>query len=145
MQFYLHRQTCQTKTALVMYIKASAAVRIVSAIIRSRGRISTYTCIVSGENFRGVYGHDESRSLEMNLVVPPNKTLELLFEVEEFDMFYCSPCKGINNMITKDSQRTRDKTGEHQFTTRTKLGHANISIDCEGMRLVDSLNIMVLY
>ena len=137
----------------IMYIKASAAVRIVSAIIKPRYRdqlqcsfIRRITCIVDEKEFEGVYEHDKSLELEINHDVLPNETLQLHFEVGDSDEDTYSqkhyPIAMIPGNVNKGN---RKKRGEHQFSDITKLEHVNISLDVEGLHLVDSLNIMALY
>ena len=132
----------------IMYIKASAAVRIVSAIIKPRAmhqnciQNSTIACVVDAKRFVGAHGPGQSLILEINHDVLPNETLQLHFEVNEGPSFlkFQNPIYP-NNYYPQILQ----KRGEHQFRNFTKLEHVNISLDVEGVRLVDSLNIMVLY
>ena len=137
----------------ILYIKASAPVRIVSAIIKPRYRdqlqcsfIRKITCIVDEKEFEGVYEHDKSLELEINHDILPNETLQLHFEVGDSDEDTYSqkhyPIAMISRNINKGN---RKKRGEHQFRNITKLEHVNISLDVEGVHLVDSLNIMALY
>jgi hypothetical protein len=137
----------------IMYIKASAAVRIVSAIIKPRYRdqlqcsfIRRITCIVDEKEFEGVYEHDKSPELEINHDILPNETLQLHFEVgySDEDTFTQAhhPIAMISSNVNKGNKKKR---GEHQFSDITKLEHVNISLDVEGVHLVDSLNIMALY
>ena len=122
-----------------MYIKALAAVRIVSAVMKPRhqNRIqnSRVTCIVDGKTFQGVDEHGKSLILEINLDVLSNETLFLQFAVDDDDPFsQCQLARGMSETIY----------GQHQ-PRNMLMEHVHISLDCMGVRLVDSLNIMVLY
>jgi len=136
----------------IVYIKASAAVRIVSAIIKPKARHRNYiqnsriTCVVDGHMFVGVYEHDKSLKLKINHDVLPNETLQLHVELcDKDDPFsqHQSPMGMISNNYY--NQHNWQRGGEHQFRNITKLEHVNISLDCEGAHVVDSLNIMVLH
>ena len=134
----------------IMYIKASAAVRIVSAIIKQGAmhpnciQNSTIACVVDGKRFIGAHGPGQSLILEINHDVLPNETLQLHFEVNEGPSF-----SQFQNSIGMPSdiyyQHIWQKRGEHQFSNITELEHVNIPLDVEGVDLVDSLNVMVLY
>jgi len=133
----------------IMYIKASAAVRIVSAIIKPRYQNhiqnSRVTCIVGGNRFEGVYEHGKSLKLEINHDVLPNETLQLYFKIGNSDEdTYSQHHYPIAMISTNFNQHNRKKRREHKFRNITKLEHVNISLDCEGAHVVDSLNIMVL-
>jgi hypothetical protein len=137
----------------IMYIKASAAVRIVSAIIKPRYRdqlqcsfIRRITCIVDEKEFKGVFEHDKSLELEINHDILPNETLQLHFEDSDEDTYSQThyPFAMISSNVNK-GDREKSKRGVHQFSDITKLEHVNISLDVEGVHLVDSLNIMALY
>ena len=121
-----------------MYIKALAAVRIVSAVMKPRyqNRIqnSRVTCIVDGKMFQGVDEHGKSLILEINHDVLSNETLLLQFAVDDDDPFsQCQPAIGMSETIY----------GQHQ-PRNMLMEHVHILLDCMGVRLVDSLNIMVL-
>jgi hypothetical protein len=121
-----------------MYIKALAAVRIVSAVMKPRyqNRIqnSRVTCIVDGKTFQGVDEHGKSLILEINRDVLSNETLLLQFAVDDDDPFpQCQPA----------IRMTATTNGLHQ-PGNMLMEHVHILLDCIGVRLVDSLNIMVL-
>ena len=142
----------------IMYIKASAAVRIVSAIIKPKARYQNYrnnsriTCVVDGKRFVGVHEQGKSLKLEINHDVLPNETLQLLFTVDHDVNEPCgeeapySQHQYPMDMVSYNyNQHNWQRGGEHQFRNTTKLEDVNISLDVVGVRLVDSLNIMVLY
>ena len=124
-----------------MYIKALAAVRIVSAVMKPRhqNRIqnSRVTCIVDDKTIQGVDEHGKSLILEINRDVLSNETLLLQFAVDDDDDEPFSQCQRARRMTA---------TTNRQHQPRNMLMEpVNISLDCMGVRLVDSLNIMVLY
>ena len=137
----------------IMYIKASAAVRIVSAIIKPMYRdqlqcsfIRRITCIVDEKEFEGVYEHDKSLELKINHDVLPNETLQLHFEVGDTDEDTFSQHHYPIVMISSNfKKRNWTKGGEERFSNITKLEHVNMSFEFAGVHLVDSLNIMALY
>jgi hypothetical protein len=147
----------------VLYFKASATVRIVSAIIKPKHQNyvhnSMITYFVDGKVIEGVNEHGKSLKFEINQVVLPNETLQLHVAVcDEGCPFsqHQSPLRMVsrNNiqhqsplgMVSRNNiQLNWQIVGEHQFRNITKLEHVKVSLDVEGVRMVDSLNIMVLY
>ena len=107
-----------------MYINASAAVRIVSAIIKPRYQghihnsfIKRITCIVYGKRFGGVYEHGKSLRLEINHDVLPNETLQLHFTIDDVNSFSQQyPIAMISNNY---EQPLFAIEGEHQFRNTT--------------------------
>ena len=133
----------------IMYIKASAAVRIVSAIFKPGAmhqsciQNSTIACVVDGKRLVGAHGPGQSLILEINHDVHPNETLQLHFEVKKGNSFSQFPYS-IGDRSNNYVPQILKKRVEHQFRNITKLEHVNISLDVEGVRLVDHLNIMVM-
>jgi hypothetical protein len=130
----------------IMYIKASAAVRIVSAIIKQGAmhpnciQNSTIACVVDGKRFIGAHGPGQSLILEINHDVLPNETLQLQFRIDgdEWDFQKYKPKTHVRS-------KSFIQPNEKKFRNITKQEHVNMSLDFEGVDLVDSLNVMVLY
>ena len=147
-----HRGRCNrygSDTYEIMYITAPAAVRIVSAIIKPRYQNHMQnlrvTCIVGRKRFEGVYEHDKSLIVEINHDVLPNETLQLQFRIDGDECDFSQYKSNTPVRSSSFNQHNGQKWRDHQFRNITELEHVNMSLDFEGVDLVDSLNVMVLY